>query len=127
VRLLLDTHAFLWWLGDDSKLGALSRAAIADGGNSVFVSAASAWEIALKRQSGKLEAPGDIAEWIEQCEFGSLSIDVSHAVAAAALPPHHKDPFDRMLVAQAQLEELTLVARDDAIDAYAVPVIDAAR
>ena len=127
MRLLLDTHAFLWWLRDDSTLGPLSRAAIEDDGNTVFVSAASAWEIAVKRRNGKLDAPGEIVDWIEQSDFTPLSIDVEHAIAAAELPPHHRDPFDRMLVAQAQLEGLTLVARDDAIDAYAVAVLDAAR
>ncbi len=127
MRLLLDTHAFLWWLGDDRRLGPTSRAAIADERNVVFVSAASAWEIAVKRRSGKLEAPGDIADWIAASDFAPLPIDVSHVIAAAELPPHHRDPFDRMLVAQAQLEELTLVARDDTIDAYAVATLDAAR
>jgi len=127
VRLLLDTHAFLWWLADDAKLGPKARAAIADGRSVVFVSAASVWEIAVKRRAGKLDAPGDVAEWIERCDFAPLSIDVEHAVAAAELPPHHRDPFDRMLVAQAQLEELTLVARDDAIDEYDVAVLDATR
>lgn len=127
MRLLLDTHTFLWWLGDDPKLGPHARAAIGDDRNAVFVSAASAWEIAVKRRSGKLDAPGDVADWIAQSDFAPLSIDVAHAVAAAELPPHHRDPFDRMLVAQAQLEELTLVARDDVIDAYAVTILDAAR
>jgi len=127
VRLLLDTHAFLWWLADDAKLGPKARAAIADERSAVFVSAASVWEIAVKRRSGKLDAPGDVADWIERCDFAPLSIDVEHAVAAAELPPHHRDPFDRMLVAQAQLEELTLVARDDAIDEYDVAVLDATR
>jgi len=127
VRLLLDTHAFLWWLADDTKLGPKARAAIADERSTVFVSAASVWEIAVKRRSGKLDAPGDVADWIERCDFAPLSIDVEHAVAAAELPPHHRDPFDRMLVAQAQLEELTLVARDDAIDEYDVAVLDATR
>ena len=127
MRLLLDTHAFLWWLADDAKLGPKARAAIADGRSVVFVSAASVWEIAVKRRSGKLDAPGDVADWIERCDFAPLSIDVEHAVAAAELPPHHRDPFDRMLVAQAQLEELTLVARDDAIDEYDVAVLDATR
>ena len=127
MRLLLDTHAFLWWLADDAQLGPKARAAIADERSVVFVSAASVWEIAVKRRTGKLDAPGDVAEWIERCDFAPLSIDVEHAVAAAELPPHHRDPFDRMLVAQAQLEELTLVARDDAIDEYDVAVLDATR
>lgn len=125
MQLLLDTHAFLWWLDDSPKLGPQARAAIGDGGNAVFVSAASAWEIAVKRASGKLDAPGDIAEWIAQCDFGDLPIEVEHAVAAAELPRHHTDPFDRMLIAQAQLEELTLVAHDDELGKYDVAVLDA--
>jgi PIN domain nuclease of toxin-antitoxin system len=127
LRLLLDTHAFLWWLADDRGLGAQARNEIADGGNLVFVSAASAWEIAVKRAAGKLLAPGDIAGWIEQSNFAPLPIEVEHAVASAELPRHHTDPFDRLLVAQARLEELTLVARDDQIDKYDVNVIDASR
>lgn len=125
MRLLLDTHTFLWWLGDDSLLGPRARRAISDERNAVFVSAASAWEIAVKRRSGKLEAPGDIAEWIASSDFAPLPIDVEHAIAAAELPLHHRDPFDRMLVAQAQLEDLTLVAHDGEIDKYAIPVLDA--
>jgi len=125
LQLLLDTHAFLWWLGDTPKLGPQARAAIGDGGNAVFISAASAWEIAVKRASGKLEAPGNIAEWIAKSDFSDLSIEVEHAVAAAELPRHHTDPFDRMLIAQAQLEELTLVAHDDEIGKYDVAILDA--
>jgi PIN domain nuclease of toxin-antitoxin system len=127
VQLLLDTHAFLWWLRDDAKLGRAARAAIADGANLVFVSAATAWEIGVKRASGKLAASGDIAGWIVESGFAPLPIEVEHAVAAADLPSHHRDPFDRLLVAQAQLEGLTLVARDDEIDKYAVTLLDASR
>ena len=127
MQLLLDTHAFLWWLDDSPKLGPQARAAIGDGGNAVFISAASAWEIAVKRASGSLDAPGNIAAWIAKSDFGELPIEVEHAVAAAELPRHHRDPFDLMLVAQAQLERLTLVARDDEIDKYDVAVLDASR
>ena len=125
MQLLLDTHAFLWWLDDSPKLGPRARAAIGDGGNVVFVSAASAWEIAVKRASGKLDAPGNIAAWIAKSDFSGLPIEVEHAVAAAELPRHHTDPFDRMLIAQAQLEELTLVAHDDEIGKYDVTILDA--
>ena len=126
MRLLLDTQAFIWWLGDDRKLGAKSRRAIADRSNDVYVSAASAWEIALERRAGKLAAPGDIAGWIVECGFEPLPIEVGHAVCAAELPDHHRDPFERMLVAQAQIEDLTLVAHDGEVGRYAVPVLDAA-
>lgn len=126
MTLLLDTNVFLWWLDDSPKLGPKARAAIA-GRDLVFISAATAWEIAVKRASGKLEAPGDIAEWIEQGGFIELPIDVGHTVASAELPDHHRDPFDRLLVAQAQLEQMTLVARDDDIDRYDVRLLDASR
>jgi PIN domain nuclease of toxin-antitoxin system len=125
MRLLLETHTFLWWLNDDTKLGPEARQAITKPGNIVFVSAASAWEIAVKRASGKLAAPGDIADWIEQSSFIDLPIEVEHAVASAELPKHHNDPFDRLLVAQAQLEDMTLVASDDEITKYDVSVLDA--
>jgi PIN domain nuclease of toxin-antitoxin system len=125
VTLLLDTNVFLWWLDDNPKLGRRARAAIAARTELVFVSAATAWEIAVKRSTGKLEAPGDISNWIEQGGFVELPIEVRHAVASAELPDHHRDPFDRLLVAQAQLEEMTLVARDDEIARYDVRLLDA--
>ncbi len=125
MQLLLDTHAFLWWLNDDPQLGPKARAEIAASDNLVFVSAATAWEIAVKRASGKLEAPGEIADWIAKSDFGDLAIEAEHAIAAAELPRHHNDPFDRMLVAQAQLEELTLVACDPQLDKYGVAILDA--
>lgn len=125
MRLLLDTSAFLWWLGDDPALGGSARAAIAQADNEVFVSAASAWEIAVKRATGTLEAPFDVAEALAGNHFEELPIDVRHATAAGALPPHHEDPFDRMLVAQARLEHLTLVAHDAAFERYDVELLDA--
>lgn len=112
-------------MGDDPALGTRAKAAIADPDNIVFVSAATAWEIAVKRRAGKLDAPGDIAEWIRAGGFNSIAIDVEHAVASADLPPHHRDPFDRILVAQAQLEELTLVTGDSDIVKYDVETVDA--
>jgi PIN domain nuclease of toxin-antitoxin system len=127
VRLLLDTHAFLWWLTGGRRLGAGARRVIAEPENVVFVSAATAWEIAVKRASGKLDAEGDIGSWIEDEGFARLPIEVEHAIASAELPRHHSDPFDRLLVAQARLEDLALVAHDDQIDKYDVTVIDASR
>jgi PIN domain nuclease of toxin-antitoxin system len=126
VLLLLDTHAFLWWSADDPALGPTARAAIADGSNIVFVSAATAWEIATKRESGKLEAPGNIVDWIRQGGFTELAIELEHAVLSAELPKHHRDPFDRLLVAQAAIEELTLVTADAEIVKYSVETLDAA-
>jgi PIN domain nuclease of toxin-antitoxin system len=127
VRLLLDTHAFLWWNADDPELGPQTREAIADADNVVLVSAATAWEISLKRASGKLEAPGDIADWIERNGFVPLTIEIAHAVLTPELPKHHKDPFDRMLVAQASIEGYTLVTCDDEIALYDVETIDASK
>ncbi len=99
MRLLLDTHSFLWWIEDDPSLGSAARAAIDVPTNPVYVSAVSAWEIAIKRSKGTLEAPrGDVGTWIAQEGFAELEIAVRHATAAGALPLHHRDPFDRMLV-----------------------------
>lgn len=124
MELLLGTHAFLWWLVDDRRLGPRTREAIAEPGNVVFVSAATAWEIESERASGSLEAPGGVAEWIERNAFSRLPVEVEHAVAAAGLPKHYNDPFDRLLIAQAQLEGLTLVARADEAAGYDVRVLD---
>jgi PIN domain nuclease of toxin-antitoxin system len=125
-RLLLDTHVFLWWNNDDRALGAAARAEIADSDNAVLVSAATAWEIATKRALGRLEAPGDIASWIEDGGFAALPISVEHAARSAELPPHHRDPFDRLLIAQAEIEGLTLVTSDAEIAKYGVAVLDSA-
>lgn len=127
MDLLLDTHVFLWWLGDDPNLGPETRTRIERTSNSVFVSAATAWEIAVKRASGRLVAPGDIGQWIVDEGFFELAIDVVHAVEPAELPGHHKDPFDRLLIAQARSEGLTLVARDDQMEKYDVSILDASR
>ena len=128
MRLLLDTHAFLWWIEDDRALGSSARATIDVPTNPVYVSAASAWEIAIKRAKGTLEAPrGDIATWIAQEGFAELEIAVRHGSAAGALPLHHRDPFDRVLVAQAQLEDMTLVTADPALAAYDVEILRADR
>ena len=125
MQLLLDTHAFLWWIGDDSALGAAARAAIVEPANVVFVSAATTWEIAVKRALGRLDAPGDIAGWVPANGFVELAIDIGHSVRSAELPFHHRDPFDRLLIAQAQLEELTLVTSDPAILEYEVAALAA--
>lgn len=125
LRLLLDTHAFLWWDARDSALGTHARAAITDGDNPVFVSAATAWEIATKARSGRLDAAADVAAVIEAHGFGELAIEVKHAVASAELPLHHRDPFDRLLVAQARAESLTLVTSDPQIAKYDVQLLDA--
>ncbi len=124
MRLLLDTHAFLWWLAGDEALSPAARAAIADEANGVFVSAASAWEIATKYRIGKLTGVAavvaDLDGAIANQGFEGLPIGVRHGQAAGALPGPHRDPFDRMLIAQAMLENLVLVSDEQPFDAYGV-------
>jgi PIN domain nuclease of toxin-antitoxin system len=119
VNLLLDTHTFLWW--DEAKL----PAAVVDQiqrADEVFVSAASAWEIAIKAALNKIVARAALADAIRDYGFSALAISVEHGDAVRSLPPHHRDPFDRMLVAQARVEELTIVTRDPAFVPYGVPL-----
>lgn len=125
MRLLLDTHVLLWWLDGDRRLGAEAAARIEHDETDVYVSAATAWEIAVKRAAGKLAAPFDVAAEIENEGFLPLGITVEHCVAAGGLPLHHTDPFDRMLVAQARTEGMWLITSDSAIRQYDVPCIDA--
>jgi PIN domain nuclease of toxin-antitoxin system len=121
-RLLLDTHVFLWWRGNDTKLKNEARDAIATA-DLVFVSAASAWEAAIKAALGKLTLPDSFETGVIDSGFEKLIISFSHAERAANLPAHHSDPFDRMLVAQAQSEKLTLVTHDARIKPYEVEII----
>ena len=123
-RLLLDTHAFLWWLADSRKLKQEARTAIAEPSALVHVSAATIWEIAIKARLGKVN-PGmnQLDREIVLNNFVELGISARHAVAAGKPPLHHQDPFDRMLIAQAQLEDLTVVTHDNAFAAYKVPVL----
>lgn len=118
MKLLLDTHAFLRWVGDDPRLGAVERAAIADAGNDVLLSAASVWEMAINQALGRLQAPAPVSSVVESLGIQRLAISFEHAEATSMLPPLHRDPFDRMLVAQARIEGLTLVTRDPAIRSY---------
>ena len=122
-RLLLDTQALLWWLTDDPLLGGKARASIVDANNPVWVSAASLWEIGIKKSLGKLTAPEDMDAIVEDEGFEKLVIDNHHAEWAPQLPPIHKDPFDRMLIAQAQIEGLTLVTADRTTMQYPVRVL----
>jgi PIN domain nuclease of toxin-antitoxin system len=121
MRLLLDTHAFLWWLADDASLSATAEAAIADPANASHVSAATAWEINTKWRLGKLPGAALVAadvarEKIAAEGFAELPVTVAHGQHAGTLPGTHKDPFDRMLVAQALLEGMTLVSNEKALD-----------
>ena len=122
MRLLLDTHALLWWLADEG-LTDQARDAIADPDNLVMVSAASAWEISIKKALGKLSAPDDLERQVEESGFTPLSISVTHGMAAGQLPRHHDDPFDRMLIAQAYAEGLTIVTRDKRFADYNVAML----
>jgi PIN domain nuclease of toxin-antitoxin system len=123
MRLLLDTHALLWWLTDDPRLPSRIDPLLNDVATEAFVSAASAWEIAIKMRAGKLDAGPlghAIAAEIERQGFLPLPITLEHAERAGALPAHHADPFDRMLVAQAQAENLHLVSNERLFDRYGV-------
>jgi PIN domain nuclease of toxin-antitoxin system len=125
-RILLDTHTWLWWYAGDRRLGRNARA-LAKNADEVRLSAASAWEIAIKHAIGKLVIHGtlDITREIERDGFMALPITMAHADEVRRLPPLHRDPFDRLLVAQARVEGLTIVTADDAIPRYDVSVIDA--
>lgn len=121
MKLLLDTHAFLWWDSKDVRLPESLRSAIASPRNNVVISAATVWEIAIKRALGKLIFGQPVGNSIEKYGFLSIPITVEHAERAGGLPQLHRDPFDRLLVAQAQLEGLVLVTVDDQILRYSVP------
>ncbi len=123
MTLLLDTHVFLWWLDDPLLLSKAARETIADGKTTVFISAAVVWEIAIKRALGKLDAPHDLEEAMIANRFLPLAITVRHAQAVETLPDHHRDPFDRLLIAQARHEGFKLVSRDHHVPLYGVPHI----
>jgi PIN domain nuclease of toxin-antitoxin system len=124
MRLLLDTHALLWWLAEDPRLSTAARKAIAHKSNTVMVSAASAWEIATKVRIGRLESAAEFTEnlaaYLEQEQFTELPVSVKHGIQAGSLAGTHKDPFDRMLIAQAQAEGLAIVSNELVFDAYGV-------
>lgn len=121
ARLLVDTHAVLWWLADDKRLAGHAGALIADPANVIAVSSASVWEIAIKTSLGKLRAPDSLPEAIEEAGFAAMPIESSHAWACRRLPlSTHADPFDRILAAQALVENFELVSADDAFDEYGI-------
>jgi PIN domain nuclease of toxin-antitoxin system len=122
VNLLLDTHILLWWLSGSRRLHATARKTIAESARA-YVSAATVWEIAIKIALGKLEFRGEMAEQLAINNLLSLAVTVPHALAAGALPVHHSDPFDRMLVAQAKIESLTLMTHDARLRDYNVAVL----
>jgi PIN domain nuclease of toxin-antitoxin system len=127
LNLLLDTNALLWWLNGSERLGGPARSVISNPRNVVYVSAASAWEIAIKLALGKLAVSVYAGNWLPEAlrvnRFTALAITVEHALAVEHLPPHHTDPFDRLLLAQAVAENLTIVTADVKFEPYAVPLI----
>ena len=123
MRLLLDTHVLIWWLTGDRRLRGSERGAIADPESIVHVSAASTWEIAIKRSLGRIEVTADLEPELDANAFLELPIRWRHARAAGALPRHHEDPFDRMLIAQARIENLSLVSYDSALRDYDVALL----
>jgi PIN domain nuclease of toxin-antitoxin system len=120
LKILLDTHILLWWLADDPLLSKKARSLITDKKNLVFISAATTWEMMIKKALGKLETPDNIAEMIKENNFKELPITLAHTLTIGQLPKLHHDPFDRMLVAQAKYESLTLITADEKLTAYDV-------
>jgi PIN domain nuclease of toxin-antitoxin system len=120
MTLSLDTHALLWWLEDPQLLSKAARKAIGDGKNTIYVSAAVAWEIAIKKALGKLDAPDDLEAAMAANRFLPLPITIPHALAVATLPLIHGDPFDRLLIAQARHEGFKLVSRDSHVAGYGI-------
>mgnify|MGYP001119816113 CR=1 FL=1 len=125
MNLLLDTHILLWWLDDSPDLSDAERRAIADPGNLIIISAAVIWEIRIKQALGKLEIPSNFYRVIKDQGFELLSITADHADAAGDLPLHHRDPFDRMIIAQAGLEGLRIITRDTVFKSYDVALLGA--
>ena len=128
MNLLLDTRVVLWWIDGSKRLGPHAKATMVGPGVSAWISAASAWELAIKFGTGRLKMrkpPEQVLSMLLEGGFHGLSISMQHALATRSLPAHHADPFDRMLVAQAQCEDLTIVTADPAIEAYDVRTIDA--
>ena len=122
MKLLLDTHVVLWWQGSDRRLDRAARRMISNAAE-IWVSAVSAWEVAIKTGIGKLRTPGPFEAAVEASGFRQLPITFRHAAQAGELPLHHRDPFDRMLIAQSQVERLTLVTHDDVFSSYPVTVL----
>jgi PIN domain nuclease of toxin-antitoxin system len=120
LNFLIDTHILLWWLADDSALSSKASTLISDENNMIFVSVASIWEMIIKKALGKLKAPNDVEKVIKENNFKELPITLQHVIALDHLPNYHKDPFDRILVAQAKCEALTLITADEKLTLYEV-------
>lgn len=122
MRILLDTHILLWWLGEPARIPEKSRKLIAAPQNTVYISAVSLWEIRLKQSLGKLRVPKDFEKRLSEESFEDLPLQNSHSTALLSLPWHHRDPFDRMLIAQARAEKLQFLTADVGLAAYGKPV-----
>ncbi len=122
MKLLLDTHILLWWLNNDPKLSRSESKLIANPDNLIFVSAASSWEIAVKKMIGKLDAPDNLPVALTANDFRELPISIAHTQLLYQLPPHHNDPFDRMMIAQSLCEDLTFLTRDTKILLYPIKI-----
>jgi len=124
MDVLLDTHALLWWLSDDPALTTEARKIMTDTNNAIFISPASAWEIAIKVRAGKLptaaDLTGDFDGYLSREGFQILKITAQHAIRAGLLPGPHRDPFDRMLIAQSQADNVLIVSNDAAFDSYGI-------
>ena len=127
MRILLDTHVFIWWDDENPALAGELRETISDPVNEIYVSAASVWEIAIKRRRGKIAFARGIKAAIATNRFLALPITPDHAEHAGGLPPHHRDPFDRMLIAQATLENMALATQDAMAGPYGIPTIGLGR
>jgi len=125
VRLLIDSHALLWILGSPKQLSMRARSALGDPANQRFVSVAALWEIAIKVSAGKLHTPMALDEAVTRSAATPLAITIDHVKCVQTLPFHHRDPFDRMMIAQAMEEGLTIVTRDRHFPAYGVPILAA--
>lgn len=123
MQYLLDTHALIWWLANDANLSLDAKNVITDPRNLIFVSAASTWEIAIKKSLGKLESPDDLLKQIKVNQFKSLPIDLEETLVVETLPTYHQDPFDRILIAQAQFFDLTIITRDRQFEFYDVKIL----
>ncbi|MEX0271932.1 type II toxin-antitoxin system VapC family toxin [Leptolyngbyaceae cyanobacterium UHCC 1019] len=127
MNVLLDTHAFLWWVIDDSQLSNTARAIIVEPTNTIYLSVVSAWEIIIKERTGKLSLPEPpetyIPSRLTSNRFVTLTVEMQHVLQIASLPDHHRDPFDRLLIAQSQIENLPLLTVDHLIHQYSVKVI----
>ncbi len=123
MRFLLDTHILLWWLEDNPKLPWNIREIIQNPESLIFVSAATMWEMSIKKSLGKLDIPDDLLEMLKDNEFQVLGVTADHGLKVGDLPYHHKDPFDRILIAQALCERLMVISRDDKFKLYDVPLL----